>query len=129
MLFVDLNNFQFRSSDHIRYENGIDVSGHQKGNNRRIEIKRHPNFYDAYLVTIYNLDGNHPYWQNNIQMAPKRMRIIESNDSMIVLRGFGKDPGGVSFEDYGGTIYIKSGKVEKIVMHMHDRNVYIEYFE
>jgi hypothetical protein len=28
-------------------------------------------------VTMYNLDGNHPVWQNNVQMAPKQMKVME----------------------------------------------------
>ena len=31
---------------------------------------------DRYIITIYNLDGAHPVWGNNIQMSPKPMRII-----------------------------------------------------
>ena len=31
---------------------------------------------EGYTVTMYNLDGVHPLWKNNVQMAPKRMKIV-----------------------------------------------------
>jgi hypothetical protein len=126
---VDVSNFRFRSSDHVRYQGGQDVSGHQKGNNRLIEIRQHPQISDAYLVTIYNLDGNHPFWANNVQMGAKRMRIVRSSDSIIELRGFGQDASGSSFEDYGITVNLKLGDVDTVVLHMYDRSVDIEYLK
>jgi hypothetical protein len=74
----------FKSSDHLRYENGIHVSGPHGGTGRVVKVE--PNIYgyegydikvgDGYIVTVFNLDGNHPIWQNNVQMSPKPMRII-----------------------------------------------------
>lgn len=126
---INLNNFRFISSDHIRYENGIDNYGHQKGAHRGIEIVKHDSVKDAYKVTMYNMDGNHPVWGTNIQMHPKRMKIISQYDSKIELRGFGNDPLGVPFSGYGITLHLKNDEVERVVLHMFDRKVDIEYFK
>ena len=79
----------FDSSDHIRFQNGKDVSGHNYGCNRRFVIEKNIEGGEGYTVTMYNLDGNHPLWQNNIQMAPKRMRIVSVNDNIVELCGYG----------------------------------------
>jgi len=121
-------NFVFKSSDHIRYENGENVSGPHGGAGRAIKVEPNINGGVGYTVTIYNLDGNHPVWQNNIQMAPKQMRIIiQQSENKIVLRGFGNDAMGASFVDYGLTINFKNGEVINCILHMHDRGVDIEY--
>lgn len=125
---INLNNYQFISSDHIRYENGIDHYGHQKGANRGITVVKHESISDAFNVTMYNLDGNHPIG-GVIQMAPKRMKIVSQSDSKIVLRGFGNDSFGASFSNYGLTIYLNGSGVEKVMLHMYDRNIDIEYFK
>lgn len=125
----DLDRFRFLSDDHIRYENGIDNYGHQKGAHRGIQITKHDTVIDAYLVTIYNMDGNHPQWGTNVQMQPKRMKIVSQSDTKIQLRGFGKDALGVSFENYGITLKIKNKEVDIVTLHMFDRKVDIEYFK
>lgn len=135
--------FVFKSSDHLRYENGIHVSG-PHGGARRV-VKLEPNINgcegynvsrgDGFIVTLFNMDGNHPIWQNNIQMAPKPMRIISQTSDKIVLRGFPVQAmstfGWVDFsgQDYGLTVQIINGEVEKCILHMHDRNVDIEYLK
>lgn len=122
-------NFLFKSNDHLRYENGRHVSGPHGNANRIIKVEPNINGGAGYTVTLYNLDGNHPVWQNNIQMAPKLMKIIQQSDNMIVLRGYGHDEMGGSFADYGLTIRFVSGAVNKCILHMHDRNVDIEYLK
>ena len=97
-------NFVFKSSDHLRYENGIIVSGPHGGAQRAIKVEPNINGGEGYTITIFNLDGDHPVWQNNIQMAPKQMKIIEQSNEKVVLRGFGNDVMGASFADYGLTI-------------------------
>jgi hypothetical protein len=82
---------------------------------------------EGVTVTMYNLDGNHPVWQNNVQMAPKQMKVIEQTNDKIVLRGYGHDAMGASFADYGLTIKLKNGELENCILHMHDRGVDIEY--
>lgn len=59
----------FDSSDHIRFQNGKDVSGHNYGCNRRFVIEKNIEGGEGYTVTMYNLDGLHPLWKDNIQMA------------------------------------------------------------
>lgn len=119
--------FIFESSDHIRYENGKHVSGPHGGARRAVKVEKNIDGGQGYTVTLYNLDGNHPIWQNNVQMAPKQMKIIEQTADEIVLRGYGQDRMGASFDDYGLTIKLKNEKVENCILHMYDRGVDIEY--
>jgi hypothetical protein len=120
-------NFVFKSADHLRYENGNHVSGPHGGARRAIKVEPNISGGEGYTVTTYNLDGNHPLWQNNIQMAPKQMKIIKQTTNEIVLRGYGFDQMGGSFSDYGLTIQFKDENVNKCILHMHDRKVDIEY--
>ena len=120
---------RFDSTDHIRYANGIDVSGHNYGCNRQIEIQKNIEREEGYTVTIYNLSGIHPLWSNNVQMAPKQMRIISVDHNTITLRGFGFDSMGNSFSDYGIDVYLIDKKIDKIILKMFDRNIDIEYIK
>ncbi len=120
-------NFTFISSDHIRYENGLHVSGPHGGARRAIKVEPNISGGEGYTVTIFNLDGIHPLWRNNIQMAPKPMRIVRETENEIELRGFGYDPMGFPYDDYGLTIIYQDGEVKKCIAHMYDRNVDIEY--
>lgn len=124
---IDLEDFLFKSSDHLRYENGTHVSGPHGGAARAVKIERNVSGLSGYTVTIYNIDGDHPVWQNNVQMAPKQMKIISTDNQKIVLRGFGQDMMGGQFSDYGLSIIHDNGKVNKCILHMHDRNIDIEY--
>ena len=81
----------FDSSDHIRFQNGQDISGHNYGCNRRLVIKKNIQGEEGYTVTMYNLDGVHPLWKNNVQMAPKRMKIVNVEGNIVELRGYGYD--------------------------------------
>ncbi len=119
--------FVFKSSDHLRYENGKHVSGPHGGARRAVKVEPNINGGEGVSVTMYNLDGNHPVWQNNVQMAPKQMKVIEQTNDKIVLRGYGHDAMGSSFADYGLTIKLKNGQLENCILHMHDRGVDIEY--
>ena len=136
--------FIFKSSDHLRYENGIHVSGpHHGGANRAVKVEPNKNGCsgynvqggDGYIVTIYNLEGAHPVWGNNVQMSPKPMRIVEQTTRKIVLRGYpvqAMSPFGwieFSGQDYGLTIFIKNEEVDKCVLHMYDRNTDLEYLK
>lgn len=135
--------FVFVSSDHFRYQNGIKVSGLHGGANRAVMIEPNVNGCqgynipggDGYIVTIYNLDGVHPVWQNNVQMSPKPMRIVSQSADKVVLRGYpvqAMSPfGWIDFDgqDYGLTIFLENDEVVKCVLHMHDRNVDIEYLK
>lgn len=132
---INISNIRFHSDDHIRYENGkvaitssSDSNGHNKGANRGIQVEPNINGGEGYTVTMFNLDGNHPVWGNNVQMAPKQMKIVSSDNERIVLRGFGYDRMGASFAEYGLTIYHNGKEPSRLVLHMHDRNIDIEYF-
>ena len=122
-------NFVFKSYDHLRFENGRHVSGPHGGANRAVKVEPNISDREGYTVTIYNLDGKHPLWRNNVQMAPKQMKIIEESEEKVVLRGYGSDTMGESFADYGLTISLEGGSVEKCTLHMHDRDVSIEYLK
>lgn len=126
----------FDSSDHIRFQNGIDVSGHNYGCNRRLVIEKNIQGNEGYTVTMYNLDGMHPLWQNNIQMSPKRMKIVNIKENIVELRGYGYDENalamgvsleGASFGNYGVVLMIKDDKIIRAQLNMFDRNVSIVY--
>lgn len=119
---IDLN-FVFHSSDHLRYENGIHTSGPHGGAPRAIKVEPNISGNEGFTVTMYNTDGG----QANVQMAPKQMRVVERDNHKIQLKGYGNDALGFSFADYGLTIYHNDGNIEKCILHMHDRNVDIEY--
>ena len=128
----------FDSSDHIRFQSGIDVSGHNYGCNRRLVIEKNIQGNEGYTVTIYNLDGVHPLWQNNIQMAPKRMKIININGNIVELRGYGYDENALaidvslkaaSFENYGVILMIEDDEIIRVQLNMYDRNISIVYLK
>lgn len=120
---IDLTNFLFNSSDHLRHENGIHVSGPHGGAPRAIKVENNINGGSGYSVTVFATDGN----KAEVQLSTKQMRIISSDDSKLVLRGFGSDIFGTSFLDYGLSIFHSNGKIEKCIVHWHDRNIDIEY--
>ena len=142
-LIVGNNNPQegiiiFDSSDHIRFQNGQDVSGHNYGCNRRLVIEKNIQGDEGYTVTMYNLDGIHPLWQNNVQMAPKRMKIIKVDGNIVELRGYGVDENALamgvpleaaSFENYGIAIMIENDAIVRAQLNMYDRNVSIVYLK
>ncbi|MDR0680750.1 MAG: hypothetical protein LBG15_02695 [Dysgonamonadaceae bacterium] len=132
----DLSNIYFISNSHQRYENGKPVRGLQVGCKRAIKIENNISGGEGYTVTILNLDGNHPMWGNNVQMSQKPMRVIQQTTDKIVLRGFGYDKRALAmgagedalFVHYGLSIYLRYGKINKITLHMYDRNVDIDFF-
>lgn len=115
-------NFIFNSSDHLRYENGEIVSGPHGGAPRAVKVEPNISGNEGQTVTMFNTDG-----QYVVQMAPKQMKIIQQSPDKIILRGYGQDIMGASFADYGLTIYFINGQIAKCILHMHDRNVDIEY--
>ena len=117
----------FDSSDHVRFENGMDVTGHNVGCHRRITIQKNIQGQEGYTVTIYNLDGIHPLWGDNVQMAPKRMFIEKVSDGIVEMRGRGEDKLGASFEDYGMVLMIRDGIIQRAQLNIYDRNISIVY--
>lgn len=132
----------FKSTSHQRFENGLPVRGLQVCN-RTVQIEENINGYngfkinpgDGYVVSIINNDGAHPLWGNNLQMAPKPMRIVEKGEGFVRLRGYKtltQTPFGwetVDFSDYGIVLYEKNYKIEKCRLELFDRDVYIEYYK
>ena len=141
---IEGNNFPpkgsvaFTSSDHVRFQNNQDISGHNYGANRRLVIEKNIEDGEGYTVTMFNLDGIHPLWQNNIQMAPKRMKIVNVDGNIVDLRGYGYDENALamgapletaSFENYGVVLMIEDGKIVRAQLNMFDRNVSIVYLQ
>jgi hypothetical protein len=128
----------FDSSDHIRFQNGQNVTGHNYGCNRRVLIEKNIGGGEGYTVTMYNLDGIHPIWKDNIQMAPKQMKIVNVEGNIVELRGFGFDKNALamgaplqaaSFSNYGILLMIEDGKISRAQLNMYDRNVSIVYLK
>lgn len=120
-------NFVFKSPDHIRYENSKHISGPHGGASRVIKVEPASDYIDNYIVTIFNSDGNHPLWQNNVQMSPKQMKVIEKYSNKIVLRGWGNDTMGASFANYGLIINFQDNQILNCILRLHDRNVDVKY--
>lgn len=128
----------FDSTDHIRFQNGRNMSGHNYGCNRRITIEKNINGKEGYTVTMYNLDGLHPVWQNNVQMSPKQMKIVNINDNIVELRGYGYDENALaigapleatSFDNYGIMLMIENDEILRAQLNMFDRNISIVYLK
>ena len=128
----------FDSSDHIRFQNGQDVSGHNNDCHRRIVIEKNTQGNNGYTVTMYNLDGVHPLWNNNMQMAPKQMEIVNVNDNIVEMRGFGYDENALaigapmeaaSFSNYGLVLMIENNEICRAQLNMYDRNISIVYIK
>ena len=141
---IDGNNYppigyaSFDSSDHIRFQNGQDVSGHNYGCNRRFVIEKNIEGGEGYTVTMYNLDGLHPLWKDNIQMAPKRMCIISTSENIVELRGYGYDENALAlgaplsdaaFSSYGVVLLIEDTSIKRIQLNMYDRDISIVYLK
>ena len=121
--------FVFKSSDHIRYENGQHISGPHGGAGRAVKVEPNINGGPGVSVSIYNLDGVHPLWQNNLQVAHKQMRVESQDSNKILLKGFGTDSMGNSFSGFGMTVFLKDKQVEKCILHLLDRKVDLEYLQ
>ena len=129
---------EFDSTDHVRFENGRAVSGHNHGCRRRFVIEKNIEGGEGYTVTMYNLEGIHPLWKNNIQMAPKRMRIVSVNENIVELRGYGYDENALamgvslsdaSFASYGVALLIEDTEIKRIQLNMYDRDISIVYLK
>ena len=126
---LDLTKFIFSSSDHIRFENGVQVSGHNHGAYRAITIEQKEDDPDLYSVGILLQEGIHPVWHDNYAMAPKPMEITEIGADYLSMRGEGFDSFGTPFSDYGITIRWDERCVNQVDLHLFDRNAKIEYYK
>lgn len=120
-------NFEFMSSNHLLYENGVQVSNPHCGAKRLVKVEPNRNGSSGYSVSTYNFEGNHPNLQNNILMAHKQMKVVEETADKIVLCGYGQDQMGTSVADCGMTIFLENGTIAKCKLHMYDKGVDIEY--
>ena len=136
----------FVSNAHQRYEGGEPVMELQKGHTRHIKIEKNISGGEGYSVTILNPNPN-PF-TGSITMSTKPMKIVANKltmasimgfmfgksdeflDDEIELKGYGYDRlSGSPFSDYGLTICLENDKPNKVILHMHDRNIDIEYLK
>ena len=128
---------EFKSSDHVRYQNGVAVSGHNPNCHRTIKIEKNITGNKGYTITVFNDDSIHPVWRDNIQMSPKRMEIIHVEYDKVLLRGYGYDENAVrmgipkevaSFTNYGLTVHLNNGEIDICVLHLIGKDVDIVYY-
>ena len=71
-------------------------------------------------------------------MAPKRMRIVSSNENIVEFRGYGYDENALalgapladaSFDSYGIVLLIVNAEIRRIQLNMYDRNISIVYLK
>ena len=123
----NINSIFFNSNLHLRYNDGEPIPIAFYNANRKIEIKSIMNSNACYLITIYNLDLDSTGYHSNIQMSSKQMKVIEQIDNKIILKGYGVDNLGFSFEDYGMTLIMNKEQIESCILHLYDRKTEIEY--
>lgn len=129
-----LTPFSFKSNCHQRYENGYPRMGLQECI-RTVSVEKNTNGCKGYklepgigyIVKVFNDDLGKP------NMSDKPMKVVRKTDNSVELRGFpieAMSPFGwqmVDYSDYGFIVYYEHGKVSKCVLHMYDRNTFIEY--
>ena len=126
--------FVFRSSCHQRYESIMPVKGLQHCL-RTITVEKNINGCsgymikpgDGYIVKLFNNDIGQP------NMSDKPMRIKSISKDLVVLQGYllkAKSPFGwvdIDYSEYGLDVHYRNGEIEKCVLHMYERDTFIEY--
>ena len=126
--------FVFKSNCHQRYEGAYPKMGLQECL-RTVSVVKNTNGCsgyqlqpgDGYIIKIFNDDAGKP------NMADKPMRVVRKTDTSVELRGYkvnAQTPFGwqeLDLADYGLLVHYENGKVCKCVLHMYDRNTFIEY--
>ena len=126
--------FVFKSNCHQRYEGAYPKMGLQECL-RTVSVVKNTNGCsgyqlqpgDGYIIKIFNDDAGKP------NMADKPMRVVRKTDTSVELRGYKvntQTPFGwqeIDLADYGLLVHYENGKVCKCVLHMYDRNTFIEY--
>ena len=126
--------FVFKSNCHQRYEGAYPKMGLQECL-RTVSVVKNTNGCsgyllqpgDGYIIKIFNDDAGKP------NMADKPMRVVRKTDTSVELRGYkvnAQTPFGwqeIDLADYGLLVHYENGKVCKCVLHMYDRNTFIEY--
>lgn len=126
--------FVFKSNCHQRYEGAYPKMGLQECL-RTVSVVKNTNGCsgyqlqpgDGYIIKIFNDDAGKP------NMADKPMRVVRKTDTSVELRGYkvnAQTPFGwqeIDLADYGLLVHYENGKVCKCVLHVYDRNTFIEY--
>ena len=126
--------FVFKSNCHQRYEGAYPKMGLQECL-RTVSVVKNTNGCsgyqlqpgDGYIVKIFNDDAGKP------NIADKPMRVVRKTDTSVELRGYkvnAQTPFGwqeIDLADYGLLVHYENGKICKCVLHMYDRNTFIEY--
>lgn len=123
-----IEGWTFESYTHQRYENKIPVMGLQEGHGRIIKVEKNISGEKGYSVTILNVIPN-PFTGDK-SMATKPMIIVSREVDKVVLQGYGNDRlSGLPFSNYGLSIYLKEAVPYKVILHMHERGIDIEYLQ
>ena len=126
--------FVFKSTCHQRYENLMPVRGLQQCV-RTVSVEKNINGCsgyminpgDGYIVKLFNNDIGQP------NMSDKPMRVKSISKDLVVLQGYplkAKSPFGwmdVDYSEYGLDVHYRNGEIEKCVLHMYERDTFIEY--
>ena len=126
--------FVFRSTCHQRYENIMPVRGLQQCL-RTVSVEKNVNGCsgyliqpgDGYIVKVFNNDTGQP------NMSNKPMRVKSVSKDLVVLQGYplkAMSPFGwmdVDYSEYGLDVHYRNGEIEKCVLHMYERDTFIEY--
>lgn len=126
--------FVFKSTCHQRYENLMPVRGLQQCL-RTISVEKNINGCSGYLINpgdgfivkLFNNDTGQP------NMSDKPMRIKSISKELVVLQGYplkAMSPFGwmnVDYSEYGLDVHYRNGEIEKCVLHMYERDTFIEY--
>ncbi|PAW95354.1 hypothetical protein CKK33_18355 [Mucilaginibacter sp. MD40] len=120
----------FFSSCYRRYQNKqivispqSDASGFHT-ENTVIRVKTNMPTNPGYSVFVKKSDEN---ITGDTSVMPIPMSIMHSNKYITVLKGFGVHPSGSKYSDYGLTVRRTDQRIEKIIFHLHDRDVNIEF--
>lgn len=128
--------FVFKSTSHQRFENGTPITDLAECL-RTIVVEKNIDGCtgyliengDGFIVRLLNDETGKP------QMSAKPMRIVEKDEQRVLLRGYPLQAmgpfGWLDFDlsDYGLEVfYGRKGCVEKCVLHMYDRETFIEYY-
>lgn len=126
--------FVFKSTCHQRYESLMPVRGLQQCV-RTVSVEKNINGCsgyliepgDGYIVKLFNNDIGQP------NMSDKPMRVKSISKDLVVLQGYplkARSPFGwmdVDYSEYGLDVHYRNGVIEKCVLHMYERDTFIEY--
>jgi len=132
-----------KSHKHQRFENGIPVLGEQFcGRAITVENKNFKEIFrgmpvspeSGFLVRMFNLDMPLSDGRFQDMMQPKLMVLESDSYNQIKLKGVQILSMGIAtpagnFSNYSLTLDLLNRKVAKATLHIHDRNIDIEYMD